>query len=174
MPIAFASPFVISIHRTKHYEIHSHEASSTPRAKTGKLIPVRNAGATDTVHRISVPSCSNKGSCQDGKNNQASYDEEQKIDKSKDGTVQMPPYLHTDRKRKVQPSSNFKCAQIELFPKQNWQSNPVLQIQCGSAYLRGADSLPSYSWMLWSLPPACYCCETLGCDARKVPTQLIS
>lgn len=69
---------------------------------------MRSAGATDTVHHISVPSCSSKGSCQGGKNNQESHDGEQKVDKSKDGTAQMPPYLHSDENLKYNhpPISN--------------------------------------------------------------------
>lgn len=124
---------------------------------------------------IFIASCSHRVVSKVEKTSQASRDGEQKIDKSKDGAAQMPPHLHSDGILKVQQlSSNFKYAQVGLSPKQNWQSNPVLQIYCPIAYLKGADSSSRHSWMLWSLPPGCYCCETLGYDARKVPTQLIS
>lgn len=44
-------------------EIHSQEAASISRKALG-LILLWNSGAADTVHYISVPSCSHKGSLQ--------------------------------------------------------------------------------------------------------------
>lgn len=71
------------------------EAVTNPRKALGSIL-LKNGDVINTVHHISVPSCSHKGSLQVERNIQAGCDEEQKIDKSKDGATEMTLHLHSD------------------------------------------------------------------------------
>lgn len=65
---------------------------------------------------ISVPYCSCKGSLQN-RNIQVNCEGEQKIDKCKEGTIEMSLCLHSDGIIKLHLFSNYKCAKIRLFSK---------------------------------------------------------